>query len=64
MSGWAGSPQRSEDLLTAAGIDPKTRGEALTVADFQRLAAVAVGDGGASNGDAAAPAPPAEDPSP
>ncbi|SUW13299.1 Ribosomal RNA small subunit methyltransferase A [Brevibacterium iodinum] len=60
LSGWAGSPQRSEDLLTAAGIDPKTRGEALTVADFQRLAAVAV----AANGDAAAPAPPAEDPSP
>ncbi len=64
LSGWAGSPQQSEDLLTAAGIDPKTRGEALTVADFQRLAAVAVDDGGASNGDAAAPAPPAEDPSP
>ncbi|WP_173151874.1 16S rRNA (adenine(1518)-N(6)/adenine(1519)-N(6))-dimethyltransferase RsmA [Brevibacterium permense] len=64
LSGWAGSPQRSEDLLTAAGIDPKTRGEALTVADFQRLAAVAVDAGGASNGDAAAPAPPAEDPSP
>lgn len=62
LSGWAGSPQRSEDLLTAAGIDPKTRGEALTVADFQRLAAVAVG--GSSNGDASAPAPPAEDPSP
>ncbi|MGO3024517.1 MAG: 16S rRNA (adenine(1518)-N(6)/adenine(1519)-N(6))-dimethyltransferase RsmA [Brevibacterium sp.] len=64
LSGWAGSPQQSEDLLTAAGIDPKTRGEALTVADFQRLAAVAVGAGGASNADAAAPAPPAEDPSP
>ncbi|UVI35115.1 16S rRNA (adenine(1518)-N(6)/adenine(1519)-N(6))-dimethyltransferase RsmA [Brevibacterium spongiae] len=40
LSGWAGSPQRSEALLTAAGIDPKTRGEALTVTDFERLAAV------------------------
>ena len=56
LSGWAGSPQQSEDLLTAAGIDPKTRGEALTVADFERLAAV---DGGAT-----APAAPSEDPSP
>lgn len=49
LSGWAGSPQRSEDLLSAAGIDPRTRGEALTVADFERLAAAealtrAVGD--------------------
>ncbi len=54
LSGWAGSPQRSEDLLTVAGIDPKTRGEALTVADFERLAA----------GDASAPASSVEDPSP
>ena len=55
LSGWAGSPQRSEDLLTAAGIDPKTRGEALTVADFERLAAAV---------DASAPASSVEDPSP
>ena len=55
LSGWAGSPQQSEDLLTAAGIDPKTRGEALTVADFERLAAV--------DGEASAQGPPAEDPS-
>jgi 16S rRNA (adenine1518-N6/adenine1519-N6)-dimethyltransferase len=39
LSGWAGSPQQSEALLTEAGIDPKTRGEALTVTDFERLAA-------------------------
>ncbi|SMX74200.1 dimethyladenosine transferase [Brevibacterium linens ATCC 9172] len=58
LSGWAGSPQQSEDLLTAAGIDPKTRGEALTVADFERLAAVAVDD------EASAPTTPTEDPSP
>ncbi|HHX47285.1 MAG TPA: 16S rRNA (adenine(1518)-N(6)/adenine(1519)-N(6))-dimethyltransferase, partial [Brevibacterium sp.] len=38
-----------------AGIDPKTRGEALTVADFERLAAV--------DGEASAQGPPAEDPS-
>ena len=42
LSGWAGCPQRAEELLLAAGIDPKTRGEALTVADFERLAAASV----------------------
>lgn len=41
LAGWAGSPQRAEELLLAAGIDPKTRGEALGVADFERLAQVA-----------------------
>ena len=40
LATWAGSPQRAEDLLRAADIDPKTRGEALAVADFERLAAV------------------------
>ncbi|GAA1562840.1 16S rRNA (adenine(1518)-N(6)/adenine(1519)-N(6)) -dimethyltransferase RsmA [Brevibacterium picturae] len=39
LSTWAGSPQRAEELLRAAGIDPKARGEALGVADFERLAA-------------------------
>lgn len=39
LATWAGSPQRAEELLRAAGIDPKTRGEALGVADFERLAA-------------------------
>lgn len=42
LSGWAGSAQQAEELLTAADIDPKTRGEALGVADFERLAAVTV----------------------
>ena len=40
LSGWAGSAQRAEELLLAAGLDPKIRGEALTVADFERLADV------------------------
>ena len=40
LSGWAGSAQRAEELLLAAGIDPRTRGEALTVTDFERLADV------------------------
>ncbi len=40
LSGWAGSPQRAEELLLAADIDPKTRGEALSVVDFERLADV------------------------
>ena len=39
LATWAGSPQRAEELLVCAGIDPKTRGEALGVADFERLAA-------------------------
>ncbi|TSI14179.1 16S rRNA (adenine(1518)-N(6)/adenine(1519)-N(6))-dimethyltransferase RsmA [Brevibacterium aurantiacum] len=39
LATWAGSAQRAEELLRAADIDPKTRGEALGVADFERLAA-------------------------
>jgi 16S rRNA (adenine1518-N6/adenine1519-N6)-dimethyltransferase len=38
LAGWAGSPGAAEDALRAAGIDPTTRGEALDVADFARLA--------------------------
>ncbi|SEF27491.1 16S rRNA (adenine1518-N6/adenine1519-N6)-dimethyltransferase [Amycolatopsis pretoriensis] len=40
LAGWAGSAERAGELLTAAGIDPKTRGEQLNVHDFARLAAV------------------------
>jgi 16S rRNA (adenine1518-N6/adenine1519-N6)-dimethyltransferase len=40
LAGWAGSAERAGELLTAAGIDPKTRGEQLGVQDFARLAAV------------------------
>ncbi|GAB3487159.1 16S rRNA (adenine(1518)-N(6)/adenine(1519)-N(6))-dimethyltransferase RsmA [Amycolatopsis cihanbeyliensis] len=39
LAGWAGSSARAEALLTAAGIDPRTRGEQLTIHDFTRLAA-------------------------
>lgn len=38
LSGWAGSPARAEQLLRAAGVDPRARGEALAVADFARIA--------------------------
>jgi 16S rRNA (adenine1518-N6/adenine1519-N6)-dimethyltransferase len=39
LAGWAGSAAAAEDALRAAGIEPRTRGEALSVADFARLAA-------------------------
>ncbi|MGW5747091.1 16S rRNA (adenine(1518)-N(6)/adenine(1519)-N(6))-dimethyltransferase RsmA [Amycolatopsis sp. NPDC003861] len=39
LAGWAGSAERAGELLTAAGIDPKTRGEQLDVHDFARIAA-------------------------
>jgi 16S rRNA (adenine1518-N6/adenine1519-N6)-dimethyltransferase len=39
LTGWAGSAAGAEDALRAAGIDPRTRGEALGVEEFARLAA-------------------------
>jgi 16S rRNA (adenine1518-N6/adenine1519-N6)-dimethyltransferase len=39
LSGWAGSAAAAEEALTAAGVDPRTRGEQLTVDDFARIAA-------------------------
>nr|WP_281386474.1 16S rRNA (adenine(1518)-N(6)/adenine(1519)-N(6))-dimethyltransferase RsmA [Jiangella mangrovi] len=39
LSGWAGSPAAAEEALTAAGVDPRARGEQLTVDDFARIAA-------------------------
>jgi 16S rRNA (adenine1518-N6/adenine1519-N6)-dimethyltransferase len=41
LARWAGSPAAAEARLTAAGIDPTTRGEQLSVTDFARLAATA-----------------------
>jgi 16S rRNA (adenine1518-N6/adenine1519-N6)-dimethyltransferase len=38
LRGWAGSADEAERALRAAGIDPRARGEALTVTDFARLA--------------------------
>jgi len=39
LAGWAGSAPDAERLLRAAGIDPRARGESLTVAQFAVLAA-------------------------
>ena len=39
LAPWAGSPAAAEVRLRAAGIDPSTRGEQLSVTDFARLAA-------------------------
>lgn len=38
LATWAGSPARAEEILLAAGIDPRTRGEQLTVHEFARIA--------------------------
>ncbi|XVX19541.1 16S rRNA (adenine(1518)-N(6)/adenine(1519)-N(6))-dimethyltransferase RsmA [Actinomycetota bacterium] len=38
LAGWAGSAARAEECLRAAGIDPRTRGEAIGVADFAAIA--------------------------
>ncbi|UJW35041.1 16S rRNA (adenine(1518)-N(6)/adenine(1519)-N(6))-dimethyltransferase RsmA [Saccharothrix sp. AJ9571] len=45
LAGWAGSAERAGELLTAAGVDPRTRGEQLTVDDFARIAAAAENEG-------------------
>lgn len=39
LARWAGSPVAAEQRLRAAGIEPTTRGEQLSVTDFARLAA-------------------------
>jgi 16S rRNA (adenine1518-N6/adenine1519-N6)-dimethyltransferase len=39
LAGVAGSPAAAEVALRAAGLDPRARGEALSVTDFARLAA-------------------------
>ena len=39
LAGWAGTAAEAERLLRAAGINPGARGEALSVAEFARLAA-------------------------
>ncbi|GHF00946.1 ribosomal RNA small subunit methyltransferase A [Amycolatopsis deserti] len=38
LSSWAGSGEKAEAILRAAGIDPRTRGEQLGVRDFARIA--------------------------
>jgi 16S rRNA (adenine1518-N6/adenine1519-N6)-dimethyltransferase len=44
LAPWAGSPAAAEARLRAAGIDPGTRGERLSVTDFARLAATSPGE--------------------
>ncbi|MGJ3507962.1 16S rRNA (adenine(1518)-N(6)/adenine(1519)-N(6))-dimethyltransferase RsmA [Enemella sp. A6] len=46
LSGLAGSSAAAVEALTAAGIDPQSRGESLTVADFARIAEHLPGGGG------------------
>jgi 16S rRNA (adenine1518-N6/adenine1519-N6)-dimethyltransferase len=41
LAGWAGGADAAAAVLTAAGIDPKLRGEALTVTQFASIAAAA-----------------------
>ncbi|MGB8961771.1 MAG: 16S rRNA (adenine(1518)-N(6)/adenine(1519)-N(6))-dimethyltransferase RsmA [Pseudonocardiaceae bacterium] len=41
LAGWAGSAANAEQVLRAAGVDPRTRGEQLSVGDFARIAAAA-----------------------
>jgi 16S rRNA (adenine1518-N6/adenine1519-N6)-dimethyltransferase len=45
LAGWAGSPDRAERVLRAAGVDPKSRGEALTVEQYAAVAAAARTEG-------------------
>jgi 16S rRNA (adenine1518-N6/adenine1519-N6)-dimethyltransferase len=46
LSGWAGSGAQAEQLLREAGVDPRARGEVLTVGDFARIAAARPRTGG------------------
>jgi 16S rRNA (adenine1518-N6/adenine1519-N6)-dimethyltransferase len=39
LARWAGGPDAAEEILRSAGVDPSARGEALTVAEFARIAA-------------------------
>jgi 16S rRNA (adenine1518-N6/adenine1519-N6)-dimethyltransferase len=38
LAGWAGSAQQAEEVLRAAGIDPRTRGEQLDITAFAAIA--------------------------
>jgi 16S rRNA (adenine1518-N6/adenine1519-N6)-dimethyltransferase len=41
LAAWAGTPARAAAILTSAGVDPTTRGEAVDVAGFAAIAAAA-----------------------
>jgi 16S rRNA (adenine1518-N6/adenine1519-N6)-dimethyltransferase len=38
LARWAGSPERSEEILRTARVDPRARGESLTVKQFAAIA--------------------------
>jgi 16S rRNA (adenine1518-N6/adenine1519-N6)-dimethyltransferase len=38
LSAWAGSAVAAEQVLRDAGVDPRARGEQLTIEDFARIA--------------------------
>jgi 16S rRNA (adenine1518-N6/adenine1519-N6)-dimethyltransferase len=39
LAGWAGGPDRAQEIIRAAGVDPGARGESLSVAQFAAIAA-------------------------
>lgn len=39
LGSWAGSPARAEEVLVAAGVDPKRRGETVSIEEFAAIAA-------------------------
>jgi 16S rRNA (adenine1518-N6/adenine1519-N6)-dimethyltransferase len=41
LAGWAGGPDRAAEVVRAAGIDPRVRGESLSVQQFAAIAAAA-----------------------
>ena len=46
LSGWAGGADRAAAVLTAAGVDPGLRGEALTIEQFAAIAQAAIDQAG------------------
>jgi 16S rRNA (adenine1518-N6/adenine1519-N6)-dimethyltransferase len=48
LARWAGGPDAAGELLRRAGIDPRARGESLTVADFARIIRAREGGPGAA----------------
>ncbi|HEX7267209.1 MAG TPA: 16S rRNA (adenine(1518)-N(6)/adenine(1519)-N(6))-dimethyltransferase RsmA, partial [Streptosporangiaceae bacterium] len=56
LARWAGGPDAAEEILRSAGVDPGARGEALTVAEFARIAAST----GPGAGSAASPRGPGQ----
>ena len=52
LAGWAGSAAAAEEILRAAGVDPATRGEQLSVDRFAAIAAAAARRGATPNDSA------------